>query len=192
MYHYEKILVEQTYMGNPDLPGTILRLPMVYGPGDYQHRLFNYLKRMDDQRPAILLAAGWAQNRFARGYVENVAAAIALAVVDDRAAGRIYNVAEAEALPEAEWVRRIGQAAGWNGRIVVDPGSPESIDPAQAPHLALDTTRIRTELVYVEPIPQDEGLRRTIDWERAHPPAVFDPQAFDYAAEDEALARLGC
>ena len=28
---------------------------MVYGPGDYQHRLFEYLKRMDDQRPAIIL-----------------------------------------------------------------------------------------------------------------------------------------
>jgi len=29
---YEKIVVERVIMGNPDLPGTILRLPMVYGP----------------------------------------------------------------------------------------------------------------------------------------------------------------
>src|SRR5207245_1703293 len=27
------------------------RLPCVYGPGDYQHRTFEYLKRMDDGRP---------------------------------------------------------------------------------------------------------------------------------------------
>ena len=52
---YDKILVERVVMGDPDLPGTILRLPMVYGPGDYQHRLFSYLKRMDDNRPVILL-----------------------------------------------------------------------------------------------------------------------------------------
>ena len=26
---------------------------MVHGPGDNQHRLFPYLKRMDDRRPAI-------------------------------------------------------------------------------------------------------------------------------------------
>ncbi len=88
-------------------------------------------------------------------------------------------------------MRRIGQAAGWNGPIVIDRGSPQSIDPLQAPHLALDTSRIRNELGYVEPMLQDEGLRRTIEWERAHPPAAVDPQAFDYAAEDKALARLG-
>jgi uncharacterized protein YbjT (DUF2867 family) len=42
-------------------------------------------------------------------------------VVDERAAGRIYNVAEREALPEVEWVRRIGVAAGWDGEVVVLP-----------------------------------------------------------------------
>jgi hypothetical protein len=49
-------------MSEPDLPATILRLPMGYGPGDYQHRLPSYLKRMDDKRPAIILprsVAGW-------------------------------------------------------------------------------------------------------------------------------------
>lgn len=57
---YEKILVEKVVMGDPLLPGTVLRLPMVYGPGDYQHRLFPYLKRMDDGRPAIVPEEGMA------------------------------------------------------------------------------------------------------------------------------------
>src|SRR6266704_805124 len=91
---YDKILVERVVMSNPDLPGTVLRLPMVYGPGDYQHRLFRYLKRMDDKRPVILLDEAEAQWRWTHGYVENVADAIALAVTDERAAGRIYNVGE--------------------------------------------------------------------------------------------------
>lgn len=30
---YEKILVERAVMGDPRMPGTVLRLPMVYGPG---------------------------------------------------------------------------------------------------------------------------------------------------------------
>jgi nucleoside-diphosphate-sugar epimerase len=62
LYSYEKILVERAVMSEPDLPATILRLPMGYGPGDYQHRLPSYLKRMDDKRPAIILprsVAGW-------------------------------------------------------------------------------------------------------------------------------------
>ncbi len=35
---YEKIEVEETVLGDPELPATVLRLPMVYGPGDYIHR----------------------------------------------------------------------------------------------------------------------------------------------------------
>src|SRR5207302_641613 len=41
--YYDKILVERIVMGERDLLGTILRLPMVYGPGDRQHRLFDPL-----------------------------------------------------------------------------------------------------------------------------------------------------
>ena len=51
---YDKIPVEREILGDPDLPGTVLRLPMVYGPGDPLHRFFPTLKRMDDRRPAIL------------------------------------------------------------------------------------------------------------------------------------------
>jgi nucleoside-diphosphate-sugar epimerase len=56
LYNYDKIPIERAVMGDPGVLGTVLRLPMVYGPGDGQHRLFEYLKRMDDCRPAIILA----------------------------------------------------------------------------------------------------------------------------------------
>src|SRR5262249_33278795 len=92
MFDYEKILVERVVLSDPGLPGTVLRLPMVYGPGDPQHRLFPYLKRMDDRRPAILLTEGQAGWRWTRGYVENIAAAVAHAAAADRAAGCITSV----------------------------------------------------------------------------------------------------
>ena len=41
---YDKIPVERAVMSDPELAGTILRLPMVYGPGDDSHRLFPYLR----------------------------------------------------------------------------------------------------------------------------------------------------
>jgi nucleoside-diphosphate-sugar epimerase len=193
-YHYEKILVEQVMMSDPDLPGTILRLPMVYGPRDRQHRLFEYLKRMDDNRPAILLDEGLANWRWTRGYVENVAAAIALAVTDERATGRVYNVGETEALTTADWIRTIGRVAGWKGQVV---GFPQDRLPAHLEvnlntdqHLVTDSTRIRQELGYDEIVPQDEALKRTVAWERTLPPDEIDPQQFDYAAEDAALAAL--
>lgn len=42
---YDKIPVEQVLMSTSDLPATIIRLPMVYGAGDYRHRFYPYLKR---------------------------------------------------------------------------------------------------------------------------------------------------
>jgi nucleoside-diphosphate-sugar epimerase len=188
MDDYDKIPIERTIMSDPDLPGTILRLPMVYGPGDGQHRLFEYLKRMDDKRPTILLDAAVASWHWTRGYVENVAAAIVLAITDDRAAGRIYNVGEAHTLTIAEWVRAIADAAGWNGSIVTLPADrlpPHLVaDMDTTQDLLVDTTRIRRELGYREPIELNEALARTISWERANPPTEIDPKQFDYVAED--------
>jgi len=191
---YDNILVERAVMGDPALPGTVLRLPAVYGPHDYHHRLFPYLKRMDDRRPSIVLDEQIARWRWTRGYVDNVASAIALAVADERASGRVYNVGEEHALAEAEWVRAIGRAAGWEGEVVVVPRErlPVSLrwwgDATMEQEWAVDTIRIRTELGYAEGVPRDEALRRTVAWERAHPPTDVPPALFDYTAEDAVLA----
>jgi nucleoside-diphosphate-sugar epimerase len=191
---YDNILVERAVMGDSALPGTVLRLPAVYGQHDYQHRLFPYLKRMNDRRPAIVLDEQIARWRWTRGYVDNVAVAIALAVTDERASGRVYNVGEDHALTEAEWVRAIGRAASWEGEVVVvlRDRLPISLrwwgDAAMEQEWAVDTSRLRAELGYAEVVPHDEALRRTVAWERANPPADFPPALFDYAAEDAVLA----
>lgn len=194
MDDYEKILVERTVIADAELPGTVLRLPMVHGPGDYQHRFFPYLKRMDDNRPAILLEEGYASLRVSRGYVENVAEAIALAVCDERATGRTYNVGETEVITEAEWTRLVGQAAGWDGDVIELPAGelPRHLDPKlhNNQHLVCNTTRIRQELGYEEDVSREEALRETVAWERRNSPEEVEAGQFDYAAEDEALAKL--
>lgn len=193
-YHYDKIPVERVVMSVAELPGTVLRLPAVYGPGDPQHRLFDYLKRMDDHRPAILLEESHSRWRWTRGYVENVADAIALAVTDERAVNRIYNVGEPEAFTEDDWAHSIGHAAMWDGEIIIVPdGSlPKNplLDIDYAHHLVTGTSRIRAELGYTERISRSEALHQTIEWERAHPPSEINPAQFDYAAEDAILAGL--
>jgi nucleoside-diphosphate-sugar epimerase len=189
---YDKILVERVVLGEPNLPGTVLRLPMVYGPGDDSHRLFPYLKRMDDGRPAILLEEVQAHWRWARGCVEDIAEAVVSCVVDDRAAGRVYNVSEPLALTEAEWVREIGLVFGWRGEVVAVPGDrlpPRLRMPGNfGQHLTYDTTRIREELGYTERLTRAEAIRRTVDWELSHVPGQIDPAAYDYSAEDAVLA----
>jgi nucleoside-diphosphate-sugar epimerase len=186
---YDNIDVEKA-VGKGSLPVTILRLPATYGPGDPQHRLRRYLKRMDDHRPVIVLEERHAHWRWTRGYVENVAAAIVLAVVDERATGRVYNVAESTVYTEAEWVRRLGDVAGWSGEVVAIPAAklPEQL---RQPYnfdqdYVVDSTRIRDELGFREAVNEATGIERTIAWERRNAPA--DAPAPSYTAEDEVLA----
>jgi nucleoside-diphosphate-sugar epimerase len=204
---YNKTAIERAVMNDSNLPATIVRLPATHGPGDDKHRLFPYIKRMDDGHPAILLDEAYAGWRWARGYVEDVAHAIALAVTDERAAGRIYNVAYSETLSEAEWVQMIAREIGSVGsdrpltpdtqhptcEVVALPSDqlPESLrrdmfDFTQ--QYEVGSTRIRRELGYAEIVSFDEALRRTIAWERSSPPEKVLPEDFDYAAEDAALA----
>lgn len=191
MHDYDKIPIEQIVMNDPAILGTVLRLPAVYGPNDGQHRLFEFLKRMDDQRPTILLDEHMAQWRWTRGYVENVAAAIALAITNEHAAGRIYNIGEASTLSMIEWVHAIAQAADWHGDIMTLPANRvpshlvPDIDINQ--ELLIDTTRIRKELGYHEHVKLDETFKRSVIWERANPPEKVDAKQFDYVAEDAVL-----
>ncbi|ARV60522.1 NAD-dependent dehydratase [Nostocales cyanobacterium HT-58-2] len=195
--HYDKILVEQVVMSDPELPGTIVRLPMVYGPGDFRHRLYPCLQRIDDNRPVIVLEESIAQWQGSYGYVENVAYAIALAVCDERAKGRIYHVAELDVFSEAERITRVGKVVGWQGKVVSVPKekfpSEWKLTINTEQDWFVDSTRIRQELGYKEVIPLEEALKRTIDWERTHPPEENQELAvswlLDYATEDAILTK---
>jgi len=195
---YDKILVERAVMGHAALPATILRLPMVYGPGArdvVKRRFWPYLKRMDEGRPAILLDQRTARWRAPFGYAGDVAEAVRLAVENERAAGEIYNVAESAALDMEGWLRELAAVTGWRGRIVVvdepcpAPNLPRSMNLDQ--NLNMDSAKIRHELGFQELIPRRQALERTIRWDRDHPPEHTDTAQFDYAAEDAILARAG-
>ncbi|MBE9115598.1 NAD-dependent epimerase/dehydratase family protein [Lusitaniella coriacea LEGE 07157] len=195
---YEKIFVEQVIMKDGALPGTIVRLPMIYGEGDPLNRFLPYLKRMDDNRPAIVLEEGIAQWRGPWGYVENVAAAIALAVTNDRAIGRIYHIAEPENPSELERVSKIGEISGWDGKVIAISREklPEgwNIPFNTAQHWSVDSSRIRQELGYHEVVPPDEAIQKTIDWTRSRASQEISPFAapglLDYATEDAILSQL--
>jgi nucleoside-diphosphate-sugar epimerase len=169
-FNYEKILVERVVLSRPDLPATVLRLPCVYGPDDYQHRTLGYLKQMENHSATILLGEGQAAWRWTRGYVEDVAAAVVLAATDDRAAGQTFNVGELESLTEAGWVRRIGHAAQWSGEVLAVPEDrlPEELRTTfnWHQHIVGDTSKIRRELGYQECVTAGEAMARTVGWER--------------------------
>jgi nucleoside-diphosphate-sugar epimerase len=116
-----------------------------------------------------------------------VAAAVALAATDARAAGRVYNVAEPTAATEAEWVARIAGVVGWPGQVVAVPRGRLPVPFNTDQDLTVDSARIRAELGYREVADPDTALQRTVAWERANPP----PQPVDCTAEDALIAERG-
>jgi nucleoside-diphosphate-sugar epimerase len=191
-FSYDKIPVERVVLGDQDLPGTVLRLPMVHGPGDPYHRLAPYQKRMDDGRPSIVIDEAMARWKCPRGYVEDVAAAITTAVLDERATGRTYNVADPVAFTEAKWIRKIGEVAGWEVEVVTAPAGRIPLPYRTEQHLDTNSSQIRRELNFTETVTPRDALERTIAWERANPAeSPSGIRLWDYEAEDTLLAEIG-
>jgi nucleoside-diphosphate-sugar epimerase len=158
---YEKILAERAVLDDPVLEAVVLRLPRVYGPGDPQHTIGALLDRL--RGPSVQLGESEARWRWTHGYVEDMAAAIALVATAAPARG-IYNVGESPTLTVEERLTRVAQAIGWQGEVVFGP--KQGGDRRLLPDIAYDTSRIRRELGYAEVTTPEEALRRTIDWER--------------------------
>lgn len=152
-YWYDKILVERMAQGRPDLPATVLRLPKLYGPGENEELSTVYGCR---HRP------GW---RWTHGYLDNVAHGIALAVTDPRAAGAVYNLGEVSTPTMAE------RLAGLPER---PPAEPLAIGSHFEQHMVLDTTKIRRDLGYAEPVDERLAMR---EWAARCWPACGAPQA---------------
>lgn len=161
LFNYEKILVEQAaraWGGSV----TVLRLPMVYGPGDPQRRVEQDWDRLQVGGGVLRLHPAEASWRTTRGYVEDVAAAIGLATLAPAAVGETFNVGEPDALSQQEWLGAIATAGGWRGTIVTDATVAPSQPANWEASLAVRTTRIRAVLGYAEPIGRAAGVVRTI------------------------------
>jgi nucleoside-diphosphate-sugar epimerase len=165
-HDYDKIHVEEQGRAST-VPATLLRLPKVYGPHDSEHHVGSALARLREADGELVLSEREAQWRWSRGYVTNVADAIAAAALDPKAGGRTYNVGEPDALPQATWLRRVAEVAGIDTAIRTGPKAEQPDTPSfnWAYSMALDTRRIRTELGFAEPISHPQALVRTVLWE---------------------------
>jgi nucleoside-diphosphate-sugar epimerase len=192
-YDYDKIPIERMLVAHPGLKTTVFRLPAVYGPRDYQLRVWEYLRKMEAGRKAILLSESLSNWFWGRGYVENIAAAIGYFVSKEPASSAIYNLSDPIALSQKQWVQRIGQIAGWTGRIVV-VSDDQLPDPLKLPYnfaqnWTIDSSRFRHATGFVEPFSLEESLEETIAWHRANPPTVSPEQVDRWQCEDEAEDR---
>ena len=187
----DKRAVEDAYLGC-SWGTTILRLPLVYGPGDPQHRLYDLARRLHDGRAHILIESKLSSLILPRDHVVNVAEAIVLAIEDVRSSNnRTFNVAEPKQCTERNWIESTAEAQGLTTQVVTRPNDqlPKHLrhDLRTEHSLEVCTNRIRKELGYAEVIPQALGIRETIAWEIANPPNDVVDYASLYQLEDACL-----
>ena len=146
-YWYEKILVERAVMNCEALPGTIIRLPKVYGP-DGNHNLATVF--------GFRSHPNW---RWTHGHVDNVAFAISLAVIDPRSVGEIFNVGERN-------TPTVGERLSYLSWIDVDEADTSKKDMSQ--DIVYDTTKIREHLGYQEVIDERAGMADVaLEWRKS-------------------------
>jgi nucleoside-diphosphate-sugar epimerase len=184
-HDYDKLDVEDVYL---PAGATSLRLPMVYGPRDYQLREEFILRRVRAGRTRIPFGAGaWLA---CRGYVGDIARGARLALESTASAGMALNLCEDRTFSMAMWSRMILEAAGSRAELVRVPDEllPEDLKPTgtMPQHIAASAHRARNLLGWTTSDPA-ETLRATVRWHLDHPPPNPDP---DFTADERALGSI--
>jgi hypothetical protein len=78
MVDYDKIPLEEALLARPSLGGVVMRLPMVFGPGDRQRRFRWLLRPMLAHAPNLMVDPAWAAWRRKRVRASPGPAALAI------------------------------------------------------------------------------------------------------------------
>ena len=184
---YDKLDVEERWLARG---AVALRLPVIYGPHDWQRREDLVLRRLRAGRTRIPIGA--ANLLWTRAHVDDLATGV-LAALDTRAAdGLAVNLGEPRTLPMRSWLEQILAAAGADAELVRVPDAALPADlaltAAPAQHLLVSVRRAE-QLLGWAPADPAVRVRESVRWHLAHPPDGPTWSDDDARADDAALAR---
>jgi nucleoside-diphosphate-sugar epimerase len=178
---------------------TYVGYPVAYGPRNPGPYDWSIVRRCLDGRRTFAIADGGIKLE-SRVFTENAARSVLLVVDNpELAAGKRYSVADQYAFTMRQRVEFVASYLGHELELVdmpYDVAWPcHPLWRHQREHRLCQSTLIRDELGYADPVPADAAMQRTIDWLLEHRPAaggeleqqVGDP--FDYEAEDGLVER---
>ena len=178
------------------LPVVTFRPPFIYGPGNPFYREQFFWDRLRAGRPIIIPGDGHRLMQFV--FVNDVVTALVRALVEPRAIGEAFNIADPKPLTQVEFVDRLAKIAGVEPVLVRVPRDLIQ----QAGGNAMDEPYYFGEYLDVPPItenigkvtrvlkmkltPYDVGLKDTYRWcTRNHRPRT---PGFDF--DDKLLAMV--
>jgi nucleoside-diphosphate-sugar epimerase len=174
------------------IPASLLRLAPLYGPRDYLAREWFFVKRALDRRECIALPEGGV-HLFHRGFVQNLAWAIAQTAAAKWKKPEVINLADERALTVRQLALQVAASLDHHWELYSVPG-----DLWWTPFSAVrcfDLRRAKSRLRYRDRMKPKDALELTVAWLVQHPPADWplgrDRVPFDYAKEDDLIQRRG-
>jgi CDP-glucose 4,6-dehydratase len=165
-------LIARSYWHTYGLPVAVTRCANLYGGGDlnFSRLVPEAVAAALQGRAPVIRSDGTLERDFL--YVEDaVAAYLAIADVLDRepaaAAGEAFNAGSGDPTSVLELVGAVCVAAG----VDLQP-EVRAQTRAEISRQYVDSSRLRALTGWEPRVALDEGLRRTVDWYRAHPEAL--------------------
>lgn len=162
IFNYDKLLVEAIGVNSLFIT-TILRLPAVFGEGDKQQKLSEYIKPMIDNEHSITLDSNKAKWIWTRSYVKNIAYGIFLSILQKNTANNIYNLGDIN-LTELEIVEKLKSITDWEGTIEIVNEKEPIYNFLQNIHV--DISKAKNELKYEPLVDLDTALFNTVKYYR--------------------------
>lgn len=165
-YARAKAAAEEGLRAIAGLRLTVLRPPLVYGPG-VRANFLALLRAVAHGWPLPLASIA---NRRSLVGADNLADLVAHCVATPRSAGRTFGATDGAPLPTPALCRALGAALGRPARLFpFPPALLELAPPARklTRSLVIDDSAMRRELGWSPPRAFEEGLRSTVEWFRA-------------------------
>jgi nucleoside-diphosphate-sugar epimerase len=164
-YSTRKRAIEQSLLGQAEIPSTLIRAGAIYGPGDLNSREWYFVKRALDQRRVVVLAHR-GESRFQPASVHNLAELIRLAA--ERPGRRLLNGADPDTPSVAEIGGLIAAAMTHEWAEVLVPGHPRDgvgDNPWAVPRpFVLDMTEAEFEVGYRPVTTYAKAVAETCEW----------------------------
>ena len=178
---YEKIDVEAIWS---ERGACILRLPMVYGPGDHQCREGFVIRRLAAGRGLIPVGSG--NLLWSRAHVDDVAVAAVAAIEEQSTQGAAINIAEPATPSIRQWMMQIASVMEAEIELVQVAESvlpPDlTLTKSHQQHVLADT-RLAEKRLLVLNSDYEERVRQAVTWHLRH--KTWVPWSENDTAADE-------
>ncbi len=181
------------------LPVVTFRPPFVYGPHNPFYREQFFWDRLRAGRPIIIPGDGHRLMQFV--YVHDLVSALVRSLVEPRAVGEAFNIADPKAVTQVEFIERLAKAAGVEpvlarvSRDVIQQAGGNPMDEPyyfgeyfDIPPITENIGKV-TRVLKMKLTPSDIGLKETYRWyTRNHRPRT---SGFDFDDKVLSMAKTG-